>query len=119
MRIVVDVFSPGALKKQKSNWTTGDLLCCFGWLSLRPFDCTHVGHQDLNGKCVSSCSALSCGVGWSGVLRPFALAAGCCSSSCSSQYSSLYVCPTSKFVEPIHSWLSFAKVFVVQSSSIL
>ena len=117
-RIAAVVASPAVLKKQKSNCTTGILLVCFGWYSALPLLATHVEHQLLKGRCVSSCSAHSCCV-----LR------WCCKSSCwlcllwisssTSCISSLYETLSSKFAGPAHGTLKVACRFVVQSSSIL
>ena len=68
---------------------------------------------------MSSCSALSCAVGCAGALMPVACLAARWYSSSSSMYSSLYAVTSSKFVDPVHSMLSVALCFVVQSSSIL
>ena len=83
VRIGVVRISPSVLKSQKSNCNTGVVLVCFCCLcaSALPLLCTHSGHQLLKGRCVRLCSALSCGVGCSGLLMPFAGIACCCSSS--------------------------------------
>ena len=73
----------------------------------------------LNGRCVSSRSALSCGVCSAGALSPLAGFACCGSSSSTSCISSLYEMLSSKFVEPVQVVFKVASRFVVQSSSIL
>ena len=92
---------------------------CFGWLSALPLLATHLGHQLLKGRCVSSCSALSCCVGCAGAVSPLAGFASCGSSSSTSCISSLYEVLSSKFVEPVHGTFKVACRLVVQSSSIL
>ena len=116
--IAVVVGSPSVLQWQKSNCTTGILLFCFGWLSALPLLAAHLGHQLLKGRCVSSCSALSCCVGCAGAVSPLAGFASCGSSSSTSCTSSLYEVLSSKFVEPVHGTFKVACRLVVQSSSI-
>ena len=119
VRIAVVAASPAVLKWQKSNCTTGILLVCFRWLSALPLLATHAGHQLLKGRCVSSCSALSCCVGSAGALSPLAGFACCGSSSSTSCTSSLYEMLSSKFVEPLQGMFKVASRFDVQSSPIL
>ena len=100
-----------------STCIPGGLLFCFGWLSALPLLCMRTGQQLLHGRCVSSCSSLSCPVGCGGAGRPCALLASCCSSMSSVMNSSLKAVFSSKFVEPVHSMSSVALLFVVQSSA--
>ena len=117
VRIGFVLVSPSALQFVMSTCITGVLVCCFGWLSALPLLRTHTGRQLLYGRCVSSCSRLSCPVGCWGVGMPCACLASCCSSMFSVMNSPLNVVFSSKFVDPVYSVSIVACLFVVQSSS--